>query len=148
LKSNIVKLDAQGVFGLYEFNVDSPSGFKWSPVIYSKDSFYDGIGRVKFSGLFKRQLYGLFAYNGNLKFLADGVTYDVTGECWSARRVHLLMLKYKFELLFEGKAVVSVDFVEFTSSQPGDFDSHGFFSNVVNWLKDENMKKRFLSCWE
>ena len=58
------------------------------------------------------------------------------------------MLKYKFELLFKDEVVVSVDFLEITSTKPGDFDSHGFFSNVVNWLKDENMKKCFLNCWK
>lgn len=137
-KSRIVYSFRSGDFEQYEKkSIDGVSATRVSGyAIEHKQSVWGG----------KKILYALFVQNDKIYFLAGSQCFDVTSDDNFISRTKVGFLKYRLTLKSKDREFFSVDYWEFTETQPDDMDSH-FFVDTLHWLKNSETKRDLVHFW-
>ncbi len=138
--------------------------FNKSRIVYSfKSGDFDhyekksikGVGATRVSGYAiehsrvwggKKILYALFVQNDKIYFLAGSQCFDVTSDDNFISRSKVGFFKYQLRLKSKDREYFSVDYCEFTETQPEDMEPH-FFVDTLHWLKNSQTKHDLVQFW-
>ncbi len=132
----LVSSDDLSIYGKYKANrigCVKPVGY----AVHHRGSFFSS----------RKFLCGLFVLKDSIYFLLDGISYDVTEECWSLERHKDSFFSYTLTLKNSGKCVASVKYREFARTQPGDPDAC-FFVDAIHWMSDSENKENLIKYWK